>query len=178
MRIALVGVLVLGVAVFILLIELGVNAGLIHHGVSVQGINLGGMTAANAGKLLEKEGDTLKKTLVVFGRDGLPRKLSFEPRTIGWQPRWKRTLRAAMAVGRDQGPFDALVERGRAWFGIEVPWAGSPKPEEVDRLLTEWEEIAEASGLTIDRGALRYKIRRVLSYRPRQSLYRVPLTGD
>lgn len=177
-RVVVAGLTLAGALVYLVVFDLGVNAGRVHHGVSVQGIGLGGMTEADAAELLESRGDELARRPVSFGRRGLTRTLTFEPADIGWEPRWKQTLDQAMAVGREGPPLTALAERGRAWFGTAVPWAGSPKPDEMDRLLTRWERIGADAGLTIDRAFLRYKIRRILSHRPRQSLYRVPLVGD
>lgn len=177
-KIAAACALLLGLAAYVVIVDLGVSAGRIHHGVSVQGIDLGGLTEAEAESVLQGRATELRARPVRFGREGLPL-LHFVPKELRWRPLYRVTAQAAMEVGRAESPVLALWERLRAWFGgVRIEWQGSPRAGRVDALLDKWEAIAEERGLALNRPLLRYKIRQVLNARPPQSLYQVPLMSD
>jgi hypothetical protein len=46
----LIGLGVAGVLVYVLIVDFGISAGRIHHGVSVAGVDLRGLTEAEAGE--------------------------------------------------------------------------------------------------------------------------------
>lgn len=171
-------VAVVGLLVYLAIIDLGVSAGRIHPGVSVQGIDLGGLTETEAARVLEATGRERRESRVYFGREGL-RRLSFTPKEVGWWPRAEATAESAMRIGRDGTPFRALFDRARAWLGgVAMGWTGPPRAGKVDRVLDRWDAIARKHGLDINRGFLRYKIRRAVIFHPPQSLFRIPLATE
>ncbi|MBA3629932.1 MAG: hypothetical protein H0W55_09720 [Actinobacteria bacterium] len=177
-RAVIVLVAVVGLLVYLAIIDLGVSAGRIHHGVSVQGIDVGGLTETEAVRVLESNGRKRRETRLYFGREGL-RRLSFTPKEIGWWPRAEVTAASAMEIGREGSPIQAVLDRARGWLGgVAIGWTGAPRAGKVDRVLDRWEGVARKHGLDINRGFLRYKIRRAVIFQPPQSLFRVPLVTD
>jgi hypothetical protein len=166
-----VGVLVL--IGYLVLIDLGVNAGRVHSGVRVDGIDVGGLTVAEAVALLEDAGQDLKGQEVVPTAEGFD--CRFTPREVGWGPQPFDTVQIAMRVGRDDAPFGALADRVRAYLGgIEVDWAGKPSRRKVARILDRCEQQAAALGAVIDRRALRAEIKRALASTTRRT-FEIPL---
>ena len=164
----------IAVAVYLVIVDLGINAGRIHYGVSVERIDVGGLTAPQAVDRLREHGLRLKSTAITFSAPGAS--CSFLPAQLGWGPQPADTTKVALAVGREGVPFAALADRVRAWAGgVKVGWAGSPDPGEVDELLDECEESARGQGLVIDRAQLRYKVRRAIVTWPRPVSFRFPL---
>jgi hypothetical protein len=173
-------------AAFIVVVDLGVNAGKIHYGVSVGDIGLGGLTQSEAVKRLSGASGSdplaqrMKSTPVTFTRG--PLVLSVVPGRVGWSARAADTGARAMKVGRAHGLWDSAYERARAWFGgVAVAWAGRPSPRRVGFLLNHWERRVERAGYTMsdaDRAKLRYKVRRAMSTWPRDHSYRIPVSGS
>jgi hypothetical protein len=167
----LAGVLIL--IGYLVLIDLGINAGRVHRGVRVDGIEIGGLTLTEAAALLEDAGEDLEEEEIIPTAEGFD--CRFTPREVGWGPQPFDTARMAMRVGRDDAPFGALADRMRAYLGgIEIEWAGKPKRRKVSRLIDRCEQQAAALGVVIDRYALRAEIRRTLrSTTPRR--FAIPL---
>jgi hypothetical protein len=170
--------LVLGVVVafstFLVIVDLGVNAGRIHYGVSVETVDVGGLTAPEAVERLREHGLRLKTTAITFSAPGAS--CSFLPAQLGWGPQPADTTKLALAVGRDGVPFGALADRVRAWLGgVKIGWAGTPDHEEVDEFLDECEKSASGQGLLIDRPQLRYRVKRAIVTWPRPVSFRFPL---
>lgn len=162
----LVLVLVAGLAAYALLVEFAVNAGRIHHGVDVQGVDVGGLNHAEAQAVLEERGDEMKSSPIVFTIEGFD--CRFTPADLGWGPQAFDTAAAAMEVGREGGPWKALRDRLRAWGdGVTIDWAGSTDPARVGRRLNRCERLAESRGVDIDRPRLRYLIKRAVVSWPR-----------
>jgi hypothetical protein len=162
------------VAIFLVIVDLGVNAGRIHYGVSVERIDVGGLTGPEAVDRLREHGLRLKSTAITFSAPGAS--CSFIPGQLGWGPQPADTTKLALAVGREGVPFSALADRVRAWFGgVKVGWAGSTDKEEVDEFLAECEKSAGGQGLVIDRAQLRYRVRRAIVTWPRPVSFRFPL---
>lgn len=165
---------VLAVAVFVVIVDLGVNAGRIHYGVSVERVDVGGLTPPEAVDRLREHGLRLKSKAITFSAPGAS--CSFIPAQLGWGPQPADTTKLALAVGRDGVPFVALGDRVRAWLGgVTVGWAGSVDPDEMEELLDECEESATGRGLVIDRDELRYRVRRAIVTWPRPVSFRFPL---
>ena len=165
---------VLAIVVFLVIVDLGVNAGRIHYGVSVEKIDVGGLTAPQAVERLREHGLRLKSTAITFSAPGAS--CSFVPGELGWGPQPADTTKLALAVGRDGVPFRAVSDRVRAWLGgVKVGWAGAPDHEEVTELIDECEKSASGQGLVIDRGQLRYRVRRAIVTWPRPVSFRFPL---
>lgn len=169
----LVLVLIVGAVSYLILLDLAVNAGRVHRGVSVAGFDVGGLNATEAADALEERGDAMKTSPMLFTAEGFD--CRFTPEDVGWGPQPADTLEAALEVGRGGSLWQDLRDRLNAWSnGVRVEWAGAPNPDEVDRELDRCEELAEAMGVTIDRARLRYKVKRAIVTWPRRP-FRIPL---
>jgi hypothetical protein len=163
----------IGLIVFLLIVEFGVNAGRIHYGVEVGEIDVGGLTLSEAEELLERRGDKLKTMPIVFGAEGFD--CRFTPKEIGWGPQPFDTASAAMEIGRPLLSFDSIGERVDAWFtGIKLKW-GQPDPERVERIVNDCERNSRGLNLTIDRERLRSYISEAIVADPRPPMFPVPL---
>jgi hypothetical protein len=164
-----------GLLAYALVVELGVNAGRIHIGVSVRGTDLGGLTVEEAqGRLVEFAARSSVEK-VTFGAAGLDR-VVFSPADLNWRPEPGATAEQAAAVGRSGGLLEALRQRVRAYFGgVDLKWAGGPKGAKVSKLIDAIEDRARAEGFELRRAKLRGKIKRVLQSWPRQGWYRIPI---
>ena len=162
-----------GLAIFLLIVDLGVNAGRIHYGVSVAGFDIGGMTGQEALTALRERKALLRHEEICFRG---PRFRSCTvPARLGWAPDPSITRDEAMRVGRDDAPFGALGARLRAWVaGVNVPWSSGPRAHKVDRLLDDWERELASNGHRINRGRLRFRITRAILTFPRRP-FRIPL---
>jgi hypothetical protein len=158
---------------YLVLIELGINAGRVHRGVRVDGIEIGGLSLPEAVALLKDAGKDLEGEEIIPTTEGFD--CRFTPQEVGWRPQAINTAQMAMRVGRDDAPFGALADRVRAYLGgIEIEWAGRPKRRKVGLLLDRCEEQAATLGVVIDRYALRAEIRRTLRSSSR-SRFEIPL---
>jgi hypothetical protein len=165
---------IVAVVGYLVIVDLGVNAGRIHYGVSVENVDVGGLTPPQAVARLTEHGELLKDTAIVFSAPGAS--CYFVPGDIGWGPQPADTTKTALDVGRSHAPFGALLDRVRAWVGgVKVGWAGAPNPAKVGRLLNECEASAAGQGLELDRAQLRYRIRRAIVTWPRPISFRLPL---
>ena len=168
-----VGALV-GLLVWIVIVDLGVNAGRVHYGVTLGKLELGGLTEEAAIDRLQARGEDMETQLITFAARG--ERLTFYRSEAGWHAKPYETAAAAMAVGRTGGPLRALAERARAWFGgVRVHWADKPRPSRVTRLIDEVEARLDRRGYELDRGRLRAKIRRSVYRYPGRRYYRIPL---
>jgi hypothetical protein len=175
---------VLGLLAFVVIAELGINAGRVHYGVSVGSVQLGGMTQIDAAKALDKaKGDDalkarMKSTPVILTRGDL--KLSVVPSRVGWVASPNATADRAMQVGR-QGIWSSTTQRLHAYLGgVTVPWAGAPSSTKVGFLLNHWASKIRQAGFTFtqkDRAHLRYKLKRSMSAWPR-TIIRIPVSGS
>lgn len=172
----MLGVLVLlGLLAYGIVVDLGANAGKVHHGVTVEGFEVSGLTESDAFGTLEARAEELEETGIVF-RTG-PLSFRFVPSDLDWDFKVDETTDRAMGVGRTGGPFRAVWDRARAWVsGMEVAWAGSFSPR--SRLagsLNSLEDKAALFGYVIDRNALRRAMRAAIKELPRRSSYELPL---
>ena len=176
--------LLVAILSFLVIVDLGINAGRIHYGVEVRGgLDVGGMTPSEADEVLAERAEEMLYEPIVLGGQGIsysfyPRKPEIgaeDLRAAAWAPGRPATIDAALAVGRDHAPFGALADRVSAWFGgVKVGWKGHAQAYRVDRILDDIEKAGEKDGLLLDRTGLRLKIRRVLNTWPRQPFYRIP----
>ena len=186
-KVFLVSAAVVAVLVWLVIVELGVNAGRIHYGVELRGdLVLGGMTGSEARNLLKERAEDMLYEPVVLGAEGIgpirvyPRRPLGETeekiRAVGWNPRYTQTLDALMGVGREDPPFGALGDRMDAYFGgVRVAWQGAPQAYRVGKVIDYIERRANSEGLDLDRPALRIKIRQALNEFPRRPFYRIPV---
>ena len=187
-RVVLVAGAVVAVLGFLLIVEFGISAGRIHYGVTVGGgVDVGGMTAAEAFEALEEQAEVMLADDIVLGGQGVhvrfyprrPEGVSEERLQAAWSPQRAATVAAAMAVGREDAPFGALYDRFRAWFGgVRVSWQGRARSPSVTKIIDKVERLGARDGLVLDRPALRLKIRRALNSWPRRPFYRIPFTND
>lgn len=172
-RLLLGVVALLGSLAFLLVVEFGVSAGQVHRGVTVAGYDVSGLSFTELQDTLEARGAKLRQEPVCFFGDGVS--LCASPRDLGWRPEPGATAERAYEVGRTDFPFGALAERATAWVeGVNVKWEGTPKPRRVDKLLSDWDELFSARGFELERGLMRYKIRRAIITYPREE-FRIPL---
>jgi hypothetical protein len=169
-------VIVIVMAGYLVLIDLGLNAGRVHHGVRVDGVDVGGLTLAQAVALLEETGEELKQEEIIPTAEGFD--CRFTPEEVGWGPQPFDTVRMAMRVGRDDAPFGALADRARAYFdSIEIDWAGKPNKRKMRRLLDRCEEQAAALGMMIDRRELRFEVGQAITSTSRRR-FEIPLMEE
>ena len=161
-----------GVVLYALVVDLGVNAGLIHYGVSVDGVPVGGMTQDEAERALKQAARGLRSRRLTWHRHGVV--FHMEPRDVGWHPRVSDSALAAMGVGRRGGLVSAAGRRLTAWSGLDLPWKGKPKSHRLTRLIDRWAAAAAAQGLTVDQAQLRHRIRRAVRHTAKER-YRIPI---
>jgi len=169
-----VGLVVAGV-IWLVLLDYGVNAGRIHYGVHVNGVDVGGMTVDEARDVLRREATKFRQEPVALSAEGM--NCSFEPAKLGWTPRAKATALRARDVGFEGGLVGALTDRLNAWFsGVEIDWAAQLRAEDrVTRLIDDCERQARALQLELDRDQLRTLIAEAIVTWPRR-IYQVPVS--
>jgi hypothetical protein len=166
----------LGLLLFVVVVDLGVNAGQIHHGVRIDHLNLGGLTEVEATGVLGRRGKEMSKTPIRFERSGA--QCTFLPSKIGWVPKVHRVVAEALAVGRKGSLLHAAEQRIEAWFGgIQLAWPDTPNRHRVAAVLDDCQQLVRSAGLDISRGRMRAVIRAALSTWPRSSLP-IPLTNS
>lgn len=165
-KIVLTVLILVGIAVFLLIVDLGVNAGRIHHGVHVTDMDLGGLTREEAVERLSERGFDLQEAPVIVTRENVS--CHFVPTELGWEAKPFETAVAAYRIGRGESRMKALGTRIRAWFGgVTIDWADELDRAAVKRLLDRCEFHAEAVGYEVRRYRLRQKIARAITTWPR-----------
>jgi hypothetical protein len=158
----------LAVVAYVVIVDVGISAGRIHRGVSVNDIDVGGLTETEAVEVLTDRAEELMSKPVTFTAEYL--NLTFYPADVGWRPRAADAAHEAIRVGRDDAPFGALADRLRAWFGeVKIAWTGAPRAHKVTLLIEEWQEQAAGLGITIDAARLRYRLKRAIVTWPRRT---------
>lgn len=155
---------VIAFALFLIVVDLGVNAGRIHYGVSVEGVDLGGLTRREAIGELEGHVADLEEDLVIqLTAEGL--NVGITPERLGWSYNPRTTVRAAYNVGRDDAPFGALSDRIGSWlWGTKVDFRGRFVDEgTLEELFDEWDERLSGFGDPLDRDALEALIREAIA---------------
>jgi hypothetical protein len=151
-----------GLFAFLVVVDLGVNAGRIHYGVSVSGVDLGGLTDVEATEKLRREARKVENDLVIL-LTAVGLNVPVTPKQLGWRPRLDETVERAHRVGRDDAPFGALSDRAASWlWGVKLHWAGATQPKKVYGLIRSWERQIESVGNVLDRDRLRAILRRAI----------------
>lgn len=165
-----------GLIAFLIVVDLAVNAGRIHHGVFVDRIDVGGMTEVEAARALSvRARDYLDEPLVLV-TEGLT--YPTLPARVGWNPRAKATARRAMRVGRTDLPIGALADRLEAWIGeVVIRWVGEIDPVKVGRVVDDVERRVAALGKAVDRAELVRRIERAVESLPRAPV-EIPILHD
>ncbi len=161
-----------GVAVFLVVVDLGLNAGRIHYGVRVDHLELGGLTELEALDVLNARGNAMREQPIEFRKMGVD--CTFLPFDVGWSPQVHRALADAMAVGR-RGPIvEAAGQRIDAWLGrVHIHWPDRPDPSQVGQVVDRCGKLASRVGLDLAPWRMRLRIRRALVAWPRR-IFRIP----
>jgi hypothetical protein len=158
---------VLAMLAYAALVEVAINAGKVHHGVSVQGFDIGGLSRADAEAALSERGEEMQHEPMLFVAEGFD--CRFSPAMVGWGPQEFQTSDLAMQVGRGEGLLDALGERWTAWTsGIEVAWTDRPNAVRMGRELARCDRTARGLGYEIDLPRLRFLVKRTITTWPRE----------
>ena len=169
---SLAGVVLLCLLVFGVIVDFGINAGVVHQGVTVSGLDVGGLTLEETQSALYQHRSRLRQTEVCFS--GPEFEDCYLPEDVGWFPSGTdltATAQKAFDVGRSGGPLVALGERFRAWSGdITLSLPPSAKPSKVTDVLDEWEQELLESDLRLDRARSRATIKESLATWPRIEL--------
>jgi hypothetical protein len=160
--------LVLALIVYAGLVDLGINAGKVLRGVTVQGFDIGGLTFEQAEAALDERGTEMEETPMVFTTEGF--ECDFTPAQVGWGPQPRDTALMGMSVGRDGGLLESAGDRLRSWFGsgTDIQWAGKPNAARMGSELSRCQRNAEALGLSINLPKLRFLIKRTIVTWPRE----------
>ena len=146
--------------VYLVLVDLGVNAGRVHYGVRVDGYEVGGHTFTEAVSLLTEHGNEVANEPIAY-RVGSYR-CQFTPKDVGWGPQPHDTAELAMSVGRPLAAFDSIPERIDAWLGgARVSWADSANPELIEAQVERCQEKADRQGVAIDVAEVRALLGRI-----------------
>jgi hypothetical protein len=166
----LVALGLVGAIVYLVVVELGISAGRIHHGVSLSGVDVGGLNETEAVDRLEERAGRLEEAPIVVQGGGIERRL--HPATILWRPRLDRSASKAMGVGRDGGLLRALGDRLQAWFGgVDIVWpAKAVDAKAVVAFMDGIEADAAELGKRLDRALLRRRIRTAITTWPREQV--------
>jgi hypothetical protein len=177
LRVALAAAGLAGLLAYVALVDVGMHAGRVHRGVKVAGFDVGGLTELEAFDALRERQALLEDQPLVFTATGFDCRTL--PEDLGWDPKPFNTVQDAMEIGRN-GVFDGLRERIDAWVGgAKVGWAGTVDPALVDDFLDYCQRNAQVVNREIDRGKLRYRIRRAIVTYPRGPLdFKVPLIRE
>ncbi|HEX3328067.1 MAG TPA: hypothetical protein VHV50_13830 [Actinomycetota bacterium] len=161
--------------VFLIIVDLGVNAGRIHYGVRLDHLNLGGLTELEAVDVLDRRGVEMTQAPVVFERQGVT--CTFLPLAVGWTPKVRRATSNALAVGRQGSLLHAGRQRLHAWFGgVRIKWPGRTSRHQVGAVLDQCQRRAAAAGLQISRWKMRLKIKDAIVTWPRR-IFHIPLAS-
>jgi hypothetical protein len=172
-RVVLASVGLLGIFAFLVIAELGINAGLIHYGVKIGHVDVGGMSPVAAERLLDQVGKEMESTPIVF-RGGALGTYSWTPSELGWAPRKFEMSAEAMDVGRTGGLSRSLADRLRSWTrGVELGW-GPANRVDARSVAEAVAEEAESAGLNVDVQKLESRMLKATWDWPRRPFYEIP----
>lgn len=156
----------IGILIYLVVLDYGINAGRIHHGVHVRDIDVGGLTIQEAFDVLTVEGAKLHDEPVLLTREFTD--CRFEPSEILWDPRPNDTARSAYRVGRGVSWPTALGTRVKAWVaGATIDWNDSFDRDEMRQLLDWCDTRVTAVGYELRRHRLREVILEAIKTWPR-----------
>jgi len=165
----LAGVILVCLIVFGIIVDFGINAGVVHQGVTVSGLDVGGLTLEDTQSALYDHRSEMRRTEVCFSGPGFEDCLP--PEDFGWFPTGpdvRASAQEAFDVGRTEGPLVALGERLRAWTGdITLSFPPSTKPSKVTDVIDEWEQRLLELDVRLDRARTRATIKDSLAAWPR-----------
>ena len=169
-----VGVLTLvGLLAWLIVVDLGVNAGRIHRGVEAGGVDVGGLSPDDAFRVLSDRAELLMEKPSVFTAENV--QCSFFPDELGWGPQVDSTVDRAYAIGRESGLFGSLWERLKGWgTEHEVGWAGKANSRRVGSFIAKCVKQAEPFGVAVDRPRLRFMVKRAIVTYP-EKIFQIPV---
>lgn len=169
-----VGVLAfLGLVAWLIVVDLGVNAGRIHRGVAAGGVDIGGLSQDDAFRALSERADLLLEKPSVFTAENV--QCSFFPEELGWGPQVASTVDRAYAIGRESGLIGSLLQRLKGWTTEhEVGWAGKANSRKVGTFIAKCVRQAEPFGVAIDRPRLRFMVKQAIVTYP-EKIFQIPV---
>ncbi|HEX6789152.1 MAG TPA: VanW family protein [Gaiellaceae bacterium] len=117
-RRVIVLVLVLAATLVVLGLVFAGSPTTIANGVTIAGVDVGGMRTKDARALLERKSAAVKNRTVVFVAGG--RRFRIRPVELGVQPDWKAAVASAQRQGDGFGPIRALKRLDVQFFGADV----------------------------------------------------------
>jgi hypothetical protein len=160
-------------AAYLVILDLGINAGRIHRGVSVGQVDIGGMTQSEAVEFLTDVGRDMRNSSITFTAGDV--ELEVLPADLKWWPYAEDMSKKAMGVGRQGSVISDASERWRAWIsGITINWAKAG-PRLVEQQIEEMSSTLAAQGYELDEEEMSRVLRRAISQWPRRASYAVPL---
>jgi hypothetical protein len=173
-KLAFGSAVVAALAVYVSVVDLGVNAGRIHRGVTVGTIDVGGLTQIEAADRLESVGREMRNEHVTF--EVGTNVFEILPADLKWWPYAEDMALKAMSVGRKGGLAHAASTRWEAWFGgVELKWK-KPGPRRVAKKIEELSAELDALGYDLDEEAMRRELRHAIWDWPRRDAYQIPLS--
>jgi hypothetical protein len=171
-KVSLAGIIGVCVLLFGIIVDFGINAGVVHRGVTISGLDVGGLTLEETQRALNDHRSRMRQTEVCFSGPDFEDCLL--PDDFGWFPRGGEIRTSALKafdVGRSGGPLTALRERLQAWSGdIKLSLPHSARPSKVTDVIDEWEQELLESDLRLDRPRTRARIKDALAAWPRRTL--------
>lgn len=113
-KITLVGAAVLALIILLVVVDLAGSAGKIHHGVEVNGLNLGGKTPAQARTFLSAEFNQVQKRTITVAYNKQNWKV--KPADLGIRYGVNRMVADAYHIGRESNVFKATGMRFKSYF--------------------------------------------------------------
>lgn len=158
----------LGTLAYLIVVDLGVNAGRVHYGVRVGHVDLGGLAQTEAVARLQEKSRELASTPVFFTKEGF--ECEFIPTELGWDAREFETFVAAFRIGRGESSLRALGTRIKAWFGgVKVAWLTDLNGVAVRQFIDDCEVQASALGYDLRRYRFRQELKRAITTYPRRA---------
>lgn len=175
-KVAFASAAVVGLALFLLIVDAGAYAGRVHYGVTVAGFDVGGMTLEEAESALNDRRQLLRQEPICFESDAAGFHDCTNPIELGWFPDNLVTARRAFDVGRTDWPLAAIGHRIEAWAGgVNVRWDSGPRRILVDEVVARFNEQLAPGGPTISLNRFRAKLKRAIVTYPRDRTLRLPL---
>lgn len=175
-RVVLIGAGFVALAIYLVIVDFGINAGRVHHGVRVGDVDVGGLIESDVVDLLAEVGAEMRDAPIVFSGQGLD--FTFTPREFGWLPLERPAAARARSIGRSGGVMRALADRVRAWNGITLRWPDKLNRKRIGTRLSALERRALALGYTLDRRKMSWRIKRAIWAWPRESFYDIPMSRE
>ena len=172
-KLAFGAAVVVALVAYVSVVDLGVNAGRIHRGVSVGTIDVGGLAQTDAADRLETVGREMRNEPITF--EVGTNVFEILPADLGWWPYAEDMAQKAIYVGRRGGIAHAASRRWAAWFGgVELKWK-KPSPRRVAEEIEDLSQQLDGLGYDMDEEAMRRTLRHAIWDWPRRDAYQIPI---